>query len=107
MAARLPKDRLFAQLMWVHRGYANARDLGEVPDSRTAIRSSENGGRLPDLLFVRKERAEILQERAVYRAPDLVVEILSPGDRRSHAVALETEYRQPGVREMWLIDRAR
>src|SRR5205823_4906224 len=62
---------------------------------------------LPDLLFVRSERQEIVRERAVYGAPDLVIEIVSPNDRASDLIALETEYRGLGVPEILFLDLPR
>ncbi|HEX6513657.1 MAG TPA: Uma2 family endonuclease, partial [Chloroflexota bacterium] len=35
----------------------------------------------PDLLFIRQDRLHIIHENNVHGAPDLVVEILSPGGR--------------------------
>jgi Uma2 family endonuclease len=37
---------------------------------------------VPDLCFVRRERLEIVTNRGVEGAPDLIVEILSPGTAR-------------------------
>ncbi|MBU0512915.1 MAG: Uma2 family endonuclease [Chloroflexi bacterium] len=60
----------------------------------------------PDLLFVATERGNIIAERGVEGAPDLVVEIFSPRtwlqDRR---VKLPL-YEETGVQECWLIDPA-
>lgn len=61
----------------------------------------------PDLLFVRAERvAELVGERAVNGAPDLVVEVLSPStlDRDRHRK--RGIYRRYGVREYWIVDPA-
>ncbi len=57
----------------------------------------------PDVLFISRERAEVVQDK-VYGAPDLTVEIFSG----SGAVFDRTEkaafYAQYGVREYWLVD---
>jgi Uma2 family endonuclease len=83
------------------------RRLGIVLGSRTAVEIHQFRGRLPDLLFVQRDRMEIVQQKAVYGAPDLVVEIVSPGDRASDVVALETDYRAIGVAEIMFIDQRR
>jgi len=58
----------------------------------------------PDVIFVTKERLDILKEERVEGAPDIVVEVLSPWnwivDRRSKF----TIYAKAGVREYWLVD---
>lgn len=100
----LDEQKLFGWLLGVVYSYVEARDLGIVLGSRTAVKINDFGGRLPVILFVRKELNDILQQRAVYGAPDLVVEIVSPNDRPSDIVALETEYCGIGVSEIWFID---
>jgi Uma2 family endonuclease len=57
----------------------------------------------PDLLYVSNERSEILREW-VYGAPDLVVEILSPGTRKVDEITKRRLYDRVGVREYWIVD---
>lgn len=58
----------------------------------------------PDLLFIIKERLNIVKEERIEGAPDIIVEILSPWnwlvDRRKKFEI----YAKAGVREYWLID---
>ena len=57
----------------------------------------------PDVLFVAPERLGIIRDQ-VWGAPDLVVEVMSPGtEQRDRTQKLEW-YRQYGVRECWLVD---
>ena len=105
MAARDPHEDLGAWLITLLRVYVRAKDLGIVRGSRTAVRITEHRGRLPDVLFVRKDRESIVQEKGIYGAPDLVIEIVSPGDRPADIVALEADYRSVDVSEIWFIDQ--
>jgi Uma2 family endonuclease len=107
MSAQLEHEKLFTWLDRVIGTYVSHRNLGILLGSRTAVEISTYGGRLPDLLFVRRERMEIVRERAVYGAPDLVIEIVSPNDRHSSQIALETEYRGLGVPEIVFMDLPR
>lgn len=104
MAAQLKHERLFAWLFTLMNVYVGQKGLGEVLGSRTAVRISEFGGRLPDIVFVRKARAGIIRQKGIYAEPDLIIEIRSPGDRPSDITALEAEYRTIGVPELWFID---
>ncbi len=58
----------------------------------------------PDLLYISREQAGILTDKHVRGAPDLVVEILSPGTRKTDEVTKRKLYERFGVREYWIVD---
>jgi Uma2 family endonuclease len=58
----------------------------------------------PDILFVSNERAGILTEDEIVGAPDLIVEILSPGTAKRDAGIKKALYARSGVREYWIVD---
>ena len=100
MSAQYPHEWIF---MWLGRFiglYVEERELGIVLGSRTAVRITNLDGRLPDILFVRAENRHIVQDRAIYGVPDLVIEIVSPNDRRGELLALEADYRKIGIPEI-------
>jgi Uma2 family endonuclease len=101
---QLDHEKLSGWLYIVIGLYVKARSLGIVLGSRMAVQINQFRGRLPDLLFVSQDRMEIVQQKAVYGAPDLVIEISSPNDRASDVIALETDYRAIGVAEIVFID---
>jgi Uma2 family endonuclease len=57
----------------------------------------------PDLVFISQQRLDIV-EAVVRGAPDLVVEIASPGSRRQDEVLKRGLYERAGVQEYWLVD---
>jgi Uma2 family endonuclease len=59
----------------------------------------------PDVLFVSRDRTSIIRNQ-VWGAPDLVVEVLSPGSAAHDRTKKLGWYRQYGVRECWLVDPA-
>jgi Uma2 family endonuclease len=85
--------------------FSELRDLGIVLGSRTPVEIRQYKGRLPDLLFVRRERMDIVQQKAIFGPPDLVIEIVSPNDRRSDLLALIADYCSIGVAEIVMIER--
>jgi Uma2 family endonuclease len=103
MSAQLYHEKLYRWLSTILDAYVDNKGLGIVLGSRTAVEISQFGGRIPDILFVRQERADIVKEGAIYGAPDLVIEIASPNDRPSDIIALETDYRSIGVPEIWFL----
>ncbi|MFA0782085.1 Uma2 family endonuclease [Fervidibacter sacchari] len=107
VAAKDIHEDLFRWLFVLLTDYAEAKGLGIVRGSRTAVKITEHRGRLPDIVFVRKENASIVQEEGIIGTPDLVVEIWSPGDRPSDMLAKEADYRSISVPEIWFVDQQR
>jgi Uma2 family endonuclease len=87
--------------------YVEQKGLGQVLGSRSVIRITGHKGREPDLLFVQADRLDILQQQEIVGPPDLVVEIISPGDTSREVITQQAEYEDLGVREYWQIDQPR
>ncbi len=104
MAAQYPHEWIFAWLMQVVGMYVTACKMGQVLGSRTAVKITANDGRLPDILFVRADNTDIIKKDAIYGAPDLVIEIVSPNDRPSDLIPLEADYRSIGISEIVFVD---
>jgi Uma2 family endonuclease len=104
MAAVWQHEQLFGWVLSIVRAYVEARQLGYVSGSRSAVKISEFRSRLPDLLFIRKERASIVTEPLIAGAPDWVLEIRSQTNNPAEWRALEVDYRSIGVPELWLVD---
>jgi Uma2 family endonuclease len=60
----------------------------------------------PDIVFIARNRRSIVRDR-IFGAPDLVVEVLSPGTARRDRTTKLAWYRRYGVRECWLVDLRR
>ena len=62
----------------------------------------------PDVLFISKERLDPGTEVEGFFevAPDLAVEIISPGDTHAEVMAKVGEYLDAGVRLVWVVDPA-
>lgn len=79
-----------------------------VTESGFHIEFDPDTVRSPDLAFVSRER---LSERKVHGfaklAPDLVVEVISPNDRRGEVLSKVGDWLDAGVKLVWLIDPRR
>jgi Uma2 family endonuclease len=80
------------------------KGLGEVLSAPCDVVFSEENVVQPDILFVRKERLAIIGEANLPAAPDLVVEILSPGTRKKDLAIKRKIYARFGVQEYWIVD---
>jgi Uma2 family endonuclease len=58
----------------------------------------------PDLVYISTKRSAILTEANLQGAPDLAIEILSPGTRRTDLVTKRHLYEKFGVQEYWVVD---
>lgn len=62
---------------------------------------------VPDLVFVRAERAGIVTSRGVEGAPDLVVEVISPSTAMRDRGSKRERYAHFGVPLYWIVDLER
>jgi Uma2 family endonuclease len=69
-----------------------------------AVKLAEDQVPLPDLVFVSTERAGIDADEALFGAPDLVVEVPSPGTAKFDREVKRKRYLEHGVTEVWLVD---
>jgi Uma2 family endonuclease len=58
----------------------------------------------PDVLYVSRERADLLTDQHLRGAPDLVIEIVSTGTRRTDEITKRKLYEEHGVLEYWVLD---
>lgn len=85
------------------RTFVEEKSLGEVYLAPLDVILSDIDIVQPDLLFISRERADILTEENVRGAPDLVIEILSPSGSYRDKVLKRKLYAKYGVREYWIV----
>ena len=77
---------------------------GELFDAPFDIVFSDLDVVEPDLLYISRERAAVITDTHVRGAPDLVVEILSPGTRKTDEITKRKLYERFDVTEYWIVD---
>jgi Uma2 family endonuclease len=86
--------------------FVRQHNLGVTCDSSTAFKMKGDNKRSPDISFVRKERLiglKRLPKGFFNGAPDLVVEIISPGNTFDEIHNKIEEYFESGTRLLWVI----
>ena len=97
-------SRNLAHVLWT---FIRDHELGEVfyaPCDVVLGQGDDRNVVQPDLVFVAKERADIIVLEEIRGAPDLVIEILSPGTEERDRSYKNTLYARSGVKEYWLVD---
>jgi Uma2 family endonuclease len=84
--------------------YVYERRLGLVLDAPCDVVLSRYDVLQPDIFFISSDRRTVIGEKYITDAPDLVIEVLSPGTRKRDRILKSRRYARFGVREMWIAD---
>jgi Uma2 family endonuclease len=105
-APGLTHQQVSMNISFLIRGYLESHPIGLVFATPGLI-LTEISGVIPDIVFFRHERSQnIISGERLTGAPDLVVEILSPGaeNMRRDRIAKRQLYARHGVGEYWMAD---
>lgn len=94
-------------LIAVMRIYVEQHDLGRVfaQEYISRFRSGERTlRRLPDIMFVARDRLNLIRPTYLDGPPDLVVEVVSPDSVARDYREKYLDYQAAGVREYWIVD---
>ena len=105
-APSLSHQRVLGNLYAILRAYLDQNPTGEVFLTPGVIFDQFNSA-IPDAVFISSQRrSEIISGERIVGAPELVVEIVSPGQensRRDRELKRQV-YGKHGVREYWIAD---
>ena len=102
--------RVSATLTKLLANHVDTHGLGRVLAAETGFKLAADPDtvRAPDVAFVSRERfPDADPEGYLALAPDLVVEVLSPGDRPGETLAKVGDWLNAGSRLVWVIDPSR
>lgn len=97
-------QRILRKLMVNLSNYVETHNLGEIFFAPIDVVLSMTDLVQPDLVFISKEREQIITKKNIVAAPDLVIEILSENTKdtdRNHKKELYEKYK---VKEYWIVD---
>ncbi len=97
-------QRILKRLLNILTGFAELKESrGEVLPSPIDVVLGDRYVLQPDIIFISKDRLEIIGEKAIMGPPDLVVEIISPATVRRDTVVKKEIYEKFGVKEYWIV----
>jgi len=105
-APGIPHQRILHNLQFEFELYLKRNPIGILVPGTGAV-FSDYDAVIPDVVFVRHERwADVVSGPRVTGAPDIVVEILSPGaeNRRRDLSVKRQLYAKYGIAEYWIVD---
>jgi Uma2 family endonuclease len=100
----VPHQVIVGNLYFAIRRYLEGSPLGQIFGSPLDVVLSKFDIVEPDLLYVAAERSDVITRQNVQGAPDLVIEVGSPGTRRRDETIKRRLYERAGVREYWVVD---
>ncbi|MFN4254874.1 MAG: Uma2 family endonuclease [Saprospiraceae bacterium] len=91
---------LFARM----RIFASEKRLGKVVSAPMDVFFDDGNCPQPDIVFISSERSFIIEKGYINGAPDLIVEIISPGTGKNDRGIKKDLYERYAVKEYWVID---
>jgi Uma2 family endonuclease len=101
---RIRHSELAIFLASIMRLAAEHEQAGLVLGPEVQVRLRPGLRRIPDIMYIVRERSHIVLETRVEGAPDLAVEIVSPDSVERDWQKKYLEYQRAGVREYWIVD---
>ena len=96
-------QRILRRIGFLILQHAEKNDLGEVLYSPIDVYFGEEDTFQPDIIFISKERSEIIGETKIEGVPDLIIEILSPSSAYYDLGRKYRVYEKAGVIEYWIV----
>ncbi len=96
-----------ANLEFILQMFVRTHHLGVVLDSPIDVVFGQGENRevvQPDILYVSHQRDGIITEEEIRGAPDLIVEVISPGTEKRDRGYKKHLYGRYGVQEYWIVD---
>jgi Uma2 family endonuclease len=94
--------------------------VDSIVDSLKKVVSDKNSGRVvfapvdvflgdtnavqPDVFYISHENAGMIHREGIFGAPDIIIEVLSPGNQNADLVKKKAIYEEFGVKEYFIVD---
>ena len=96
-------QRISGKLEFVVRKFVTENNLGEVFYAPCDVYLDDENVVQPDILFISKERLDIIGDKNIQSAPNIVIEIISENSVYRDMVQKKRLYARFGVKEYWIV----
>ncbi len=83
--------------------FVTEKDLGEVFDAPCDVCLDNKNVVQPDILFISKDRVNIIGEKNIQGTPDFIIEIISENTAYRDTIQKKRLYAKFGVKEYWIV----
>lgn len=96
-------QRISRKMEFMLEKFVTENNLGELFDAPCDVHLDNENVVQPDILFVSKGRLNIIGEKNIQGAPDLVIEIVSENSAYRDIVQKKRLYARFGIKEYWIV----
>ena len=96
-------QRISGKLEFVVRKFVTENNLGEIFYAPCDVYLDNENVVQPDILFISKDRLNIIGDKNIQSAPNLVIEIISENSVYRDMVQKKRLYARFGVKEYWIV----
>jgi len=97
-------QEILGKIFYELKRFVEENTRGKVYLAPIDVYFSETDIYQPDIIFISKDRLNIIGEKKIEGSPDLVIEILSPATAYYDLRIKKDTYEQSGVKEYWIVD---
>lgn len=105
-APNVPHFRIVGCLSDEFRRIVKESGLGEVFFAPVDVYLGDKNAVQPDIFYISNENAHIVKEAGIFGAPELIIEVLSPGNQKADLVKKKAVYEEFKVQEYFIINPA-
>ncbi len=105
-APNVPHFRIVGSLSDEFRRIVKESGLGEVFFAPVDVYLGDKNAVQPDVFYISNENAHIVKEAGIFGAPELIIEVLSAGNKNADLVKKKAVYEEFGVREYFIVNPA-
>ncbi len=97
-------QRISGNISFAMRSFVSEHQLGEIFYAPIDVFLDEYNMLQPDVLFIANDKKQLVTIDGIMGAPNLVVEIISPGTMKRDRGGKMRVYERCGVQEYWIVD---
>ncbi len=96
-------QRIVGKLFFAIKSFLIKNNFGEVFIAPLDVYFDDENVVQPDIIFISNDRKEIIKDKNIQGAPDLVIEILSEATAYRDLIIKKKVYEKYGVKECWIV----